>query len=210
MLQREDLITSHRIPLEPAFVASIRSVADLLNWYDEVFLELAYQIMLRRSLDFEGRRYYLSKLRLGRSRLAILDQLSKASEAEPLVEQVIDLASELARYRASRRFFKGFKSRWTDLEIGNRGSFFRARAIANAVGQTRQDLLLICADLLATQRNLSRALSSQSMPVAAAAPVAPTAALPSVVRAPRVRTSFDVREIDFHNTEKRVINALRI
>lgn len=209
MLQREDFITSHRIPLDQTFVDAIRSVTDLMQWHDEVFLELAYQIMLRRPVDPGGRHYYLARLRMGRSRLAILDQLSKAPDAAPLVEQIHDLSSELARYRASRRFFKGFKARWTDLEIGSRGTFISARAMSNAVGRTRQEIMLVCADLMAGQRDLSRAVSSQGTPaVTAAAPS--SAAAPAVVRAPRARTPFDVREIDFHNSEKSVINALRI
>lgn len=211
MMQREDVMPSYRTPLDEAFVNSIRSVADLLQWHDDVFLEAAYHIMLRRPIDPGGRHYYLSRLRSGRSRLAILDQLSKGAEANPRVEQVKDLQSELSRYRASRHPLKGLKVRWTDLEIGTRGSFVRTRVMSNALGRTRQDILLACTEVLAAQRDLSRAASQQGATARPAdSPAATPAGLPPVVRAPRIRTSFDVREIDFHDTEKRMLNSLRI
>lgn len=206
-MEREDSIPSHRIPLNPTFVNSIGSVSDLLQWHDDVFVDLAYHVMLGRAADQEGRRYYLARLRSGRSRLSILDQLSKAPEASPERSTLRNLQSELARYRASRRLFGGLRARWTDVEIGTRAAFVLRRALSNELGRTRQDVMLVCSELTAAQRDLIRSVSREGTPAAIAAPSNTATAL---VHSPRVRSPFDVREMDFHSSEKRVMNALRI
>lgn len=207
MLDREDSSLSHRIPLDQTFVASVGSVADLLQWHDDVFVELAYHVMFGRPADVGGRHYYLTRLRAGRSRLSILDQLSKSDEVRSDRATLRNLQSELARYRASRRLFRGLRARWTDPELGTRSAFVLKRAVSNELGRTRQDIMLACSDLKAGQRDLGRWISRDGMPaVSVAQPVAPA----SVVHTPRVRSPFDVRELDFHSSEKRVMSALRI
>lgn len=202
MLQRRDVAPSHRIPLDQEFVQSIKSVADAMQWHDDVFIELAYEIMLGRPADPIGRQYYLTRLRHGRSRIAILDQLGKASEAKPRWEQISDLRSALASYGASRRPLAGLWQRLTDPETGTRPALCRARAMSNAIGRTRQDVLLACEALLAAQKRPNQSLSpGEAEPL--------PSNLPTMWN-PRLRSVFDVREIDFHHNEKRVINALRI
>lgn len=118
---------------------SARSVAALFEWSDVPFLELAYRVMLRRPMDAEGQDYYLRRLRYGHSRTAILDQLRKAPEADPLWHQIKDLQAVLDRYRQSRRFFAGAWLRWTDPDIGTTPAIIRSRILENALGRMRQD-----------------------------------------------------------------------
>lgn len=211
MLQHGDVRPSHRLPLDENFIKSIRSVADVMQWYDEVFVELAYRIIVGRPADTVGRQYYLKRIREGRSRSAILDQLAKAAEAKPLFAQISDLQAALDRYRASRRFIAGLRLRWTDPEVGTRAPLARARAIANDLGRTRQDIMLACGELLAGHKDLLQLVSS--LGAAQAGVTNPGAAGSKAVvdlHTPRLRSPSDVRENDFDSSERRLMQALRI
>jgi multidrug resistance efflux pump len=182
-----------------------------MQWHDEVFVELAYLIIIGRPADTIGRQYYLKRIREGRGRLAILDQLAKAAEAKPLWAQISDLQAALDRYRASRRFFAGLRLRRTDPELGMRPPLARARAITNEIGRARQDIMLACGELIAGHKDLLQLVSTQG-----AAHMGGTSAIAQESKAavdlhtPRLRSPSDVRENDFDSSEKRLMQALRI
>jgi FkbM family methyltransferase len=59
----------------------IYHVDDLIRLDDVEFIEHAYLAVLNRIPDVDGLRYYLGRLRLGYSKLGILDQLKRSAEA---------------------------------------------------------------------------------------------------------------------------------
>ena len=207
MAHRRDTQPSHRLPLEQEFISSIKSVHDAMQWHDDVFVEIAYHIMLRRPADVGGRHYYVERLRIGRSRMAVLDQLGKSSEANPLFDQVADLQPAIARFRASRRPLAGLWRRLSDPNIGTRPALNRARALENALGRTRQDVLSVWQEVLTMQQELSRFGTQRG--ALSSATAEPTAKSPTAYN-PRLRSTFEARESDFQKSEKRVINALRV
>lgn len=198
---------------------SIRSLADLLQWHDRAFLEIAYWLILHRALDAEGARYYLRRIRAGASRIAILDQLLKSTEAEPAWDQVGDLRAAITRFRKSRKPIAGLWLRWTDAEIGTRGSLQRARAIENALGRTRQDLSAAVQTVRDDQvhlRQMMEHLNHQisTLQIGSAPPSAPPprqgAAVPVTIVPPRARSVYEYREIDLHGVSRHVLDRLKV
>ncbi|TPG51625.1 DUF4214 domain-containing protein [Sphingomonas glacialis] len=206
-LQSLNPVPTLSMPLSQEFIDSMTSIEKILQWHDTIFVEIAYHVMLQRPADTAGSTYYVDRLRRGRSRIEVLDQLGKSPEASPLLARVKGLEAALKAYRASRPLFAGFWRRWKDPEIGNRAAFARARAMTNSLERTRQEIILAFGDLLAAQRDLSLLVSRQSVAPAASTESARTIPVSHV---PRVVTIADVREIDFHSNERRVFHALRV
>lgn len=197
---------------------SIHCVADLFQWYDLPFVELAYPIMLRRPADPEGTRYYLARLRDGHSRTAILHQLWKSGEADPMWGQVRDLRAKLDRFRRSRHPILGLWLRWAAPDISSRRAMRRERAMDNALGRIRQEMLeasetsqaaqdrlRITVDRLGDQLNiLISAGASSSMTATASGGGVPPPYQPSL------RSVYGVREMDMPDVGRRVFNTLKI
>jgi cell division protein FtsL len=66
-------------------------VQDFSHFHDNEFLQAAYLAVLRRSPDPLGEKYYLDKIRGGASRVRILAQLLKSSEAEEFNTKITGL-----------------------------------------------------------------------------------------------------------------------
>lgn len=197
---------------------SIRSVVDLMEWFDRPFIELAYRIMLKRSPDPEGMRYYLKRLRAGHGRVAVLNQLWKSPESDPSWDQVRELQATLDRFRKSRRLLTGAWLRWSDPEIGTRASFRRARALDNMLGHIRHDLRDVWNALGAGQEGLrelgTTLLNQQTMLLASGLPARGPAQAPAngadAPYNPRPRSVYDVRDVDLSSSGRRTMNTLRI
>jgi glycosyltransferase involved in cell wall biosynthesis len=79
--------------------ASSASLEDLLDYHDEAFVNAAYRTLLQRSPDTEGMAYYASRLRRGASRLQVLEQICRSSEAQQLAVKLPGLEDALRRNR---------------------------------------------------------------------------------------------------------------
>ena len=71
-----------------------QSVEELLSYYDEEFVQCAYQTILGRVPDAEGLQYYLARVRAGISKIEILAQLRLGMEGKsrPVVISGLDKA----------------------------------------------------------------------------------------------------------------------
>jgi hypothetical protein len=58
------------------------SVRHLLTMHGEAFLSEAYRMLLGRQPDAEGKAYYLSRLRNGKSKLEVIAQLHNSPEGQ--------------------------------------------------------------------------------------------------------------------------------
>jgi len=125
----------------------MRSLEELFDLRDAPFVEAAYLIMLQRPADSIGRSYYLGRLRSGYSQISVLDQLSRAPEADPVWSDVPKLREQLERYRKAIRPPLGLWRRRFDPVFGVSRSLRRSRAIDNELGRTRQDVAGGLADL---------------------------------------------------------------
>lgn len=188
---------------------AIASIDDLLELHDRDFVEAAYLIMLRRPVDPSGCAYFVRRLRLGYSRVALLDQMLKSPEANPQWEQVGRLRETLARYRAARRSLKGWWWLYNDPEVGKRRALMRIRALHNEVGRVGHEMRAAVAELRCEQKSMHELVLTllQSMPERNAPQRSPGAAgsLPPL----HDRTTYDVREIDLSRSGHNVLKALR-
>jgi hypothetical protein len=125
----------------------MRSLDELFDLRDMAFVEAAYLLMLQRPADPIGGAYYLGRLRSGYSQISVLDQLSRAPDAEPVWSDAPNLREQLERYRRAIRPPVGLWRRRFDPVFGMSRSLRRARAIENELARTRQEMLAKCADL---------------------------------------------------------------
>ncbi|GEM_PF-6684854 len=75
------------------------SVRHLLTMRGEVFLGEAYRMLLGREPDTEGRAYYLSRLRSGKSKLEIIAQLHNSPEGQAYPTKLTGLTEALRRHK---------------------------------------------------------------------------------------------------------------
>jgi hypothetical protein len=137
---------------------SVTSYEDLMRLYDEPFVAAAYRIVLGRKPDEVGLDYYCRRLRQGYSRVSVLDQLNRSSEALRDWQSLPGATAALQRYRASRRI-TGWKLALRDPELGRLASHKRARALENAFAAQRQTILSAIDELAAQQRSLEKNLA---------------------------------------------------
>jgi glycosyltransferase involved in cell wall biosynthesis/tetratricopeptide (TPR) repeat protein len=75
------------------------SVRDLLKMHGETFLSEAYRMLLGRQPDAEGKAYYLSRLRSGKSKLEVIWQLHNSPEGRAYPTQLRGLSNALRRHK---------------------------------------------------------------------------------------------------------------
>ena len=79
------------------------SVRQLLSHGDEQFVATAYRQILGLSADSEGLRFYLGELRKGRSRLDLLHQFSRETQAVVRGVHLVDIPAEVLDSRSDEQ-----------------------------------------------------------------------------------------------------------
>lgn len=130
----EKLISDYEetiMPSCPTVAAS--SLDELLAYYDTDFVNCAYMTLLGRMPDPDGMRYYLGRLRTGRAKIAIIDQLVSSVEARNYNANVADLKQVLGQYR------------WEKMPIIGRilKSIFRQDEFSRQIRQMENSIYLI-------------------------------------------------------------------
>lgn len=192
--------------------ARIASLTDLMKLYDEGFVEQAYLVMLGRTADAVGLRYYAARLRSGHSRISVLDQLSKSAEAKGEWNKVAGLSEAIRLFRKSRSM-RGWKLALTDLEFGRTPAIRRARALQNVVASQSQQMDKSLLKLAAQQDSL-KILVSQFVDVTPGASHGGTGRvdarnLAMITPEFRSRAVEEVRDFDLPATARNVLGALR-
>ncbi|MCX6072947.1 MAG: DUF4214 domain-containing protein [Campylobacterales bacterium] len=80
-------------------IVAATSLDELLAYHDADFIHCAYITLLGRVPDPEGNRYYLGRIRAGRAKIEIIDQIASSSEAKELSVSILGLQQALGRYR---------------------------------------------------------------------------------------------------------------
>ena len=174
----------------------LTSLESLLGYYDEAFVRKAYITLLRRHPDPGGLNHFLNKLRQGRSRLSIVEDIHASEEGrnvEPHIPGVDDAIGNVKRERSVRarllrRLRRGNSSESEiDMLAGRTGEQLTSRGGAHDAAVAR------VTDLQATLQEISRILGHHSVP--ALAPPIPIARaegdMPVVQRISPVRRATD-------------------
>lgn len=125
----------------------ITTVPRLLAPHDAEFIDTAYQAVLGRAPDPEGRAYYLARVRTGTHKLEILRQLRRSAEGRAFVPGVAGLDRAIKRYRQLRIPLLG---RLMRLHMGAEGDTSipkQLRILANEVGCVRREQLALLTEL---------------------------------------------------------------
>ena len=80
-------------------IVAATSLDELLAYHDADFIHCAYITLLGRVPDPEGIRYYLGRIRAGRAKIAVIDQLVSSAEGKRYSVQMTGLEQALTRYR---------------------------------------------------------------------------------------------------------------
>ncbi|WP_137680646.1 FkbM family methyltransferase [Aurantiacibacter suaedae] len=130
----------HHERSEPMTTAPITSVEQLLNWHDEQFVDLAFQSVLGRAPDPEGRAYYVSRLRKGVHKLQILKQLRRSDEGRNFIPGVAGLDRAIKHHHlASLPVIGPVLASALKLE-GDRPIERQIRALANETARLSQQI----------------------------------------------------------------------
>ena len=95
----------------PLSADDLSSVDAFMKYHDEMFVTYAYNVLFGREPDPVGMRYYVDRLRGGKSRISILNQMVRAHEVRPDWESVPGLAAALDQYRKSNKWTGWFRFR---------------------------------------------------------------------------------------------------
>lgn len=180
---------------------------ELMTLYDQPFVRAAYFIMLGRPVDPIGLVYYSSRLRHGHSRISVIDQLAKSTEAVEGWDSLPGLSHEIRRFRDSRGL-KGWRLALSDPELSRTQAARRARMLQNSISGERQrleeslsrlserqeSLRHMVTDLHGGGKGLVRSLSSSR-----------DDSVPKM----RVRRVEEVRDFDLPPAARAVLKALR-
>lgn len=114
-------------------IVAATSVDELLAYHDADFIHCAYTTLLGRVPDPEGMNYYLHRLRAGRAKIAIIDQLLSSVEAKNYNASVAGLKQALGRYR------------WEKMPII--GMLFRKDTIVQEIRQIESNMYRLNQDM---------------------------------------------------------------
>ncbi len=100
-------------------VSEIKSVEELLELNDELFVDAAYMIVLGRTADSGGKRTYLRKLRAGAGRGSVILWLSKSDEGRRHNADLPGLAQYLRAQESSHRTLsrRYFPAKWLNDDL---------------------------------------------------------------------------------------------
>ena len=94
------------------FSTQISALNDLLALHDEAFIRASYQSLLGRVPDLEGFKYYLNRIRLGVSKIDILDQLYSSKEGKSHNAKLAGLNSAIRTNKWKKLPFARQISNW--------------------------------------------------------------------------------------------------
>lgn len=115
----------------------ITSYNDLCSFEGGDFIDWAYLALLDRLPDVGGKRYYLSRLRAGYSKIHILSQISRAAEKDGRGASLSGLGAKLRRHRIASVFGLAWIFRLFGYTEGNTRSERRDRALLFALADIR-------------------------------------------------------------------------
>ena len=94
------------------FTPQISSLNDLLALYDEAFIRASYHSLLGREPDLDGFKYYLNRIRLGVSKIDILNQMYSSKEGKNHNAKLVGLNSAIRANKWKRLPFVNMVSNW--------------------------------------------------------------------------------------------------
>ena len=110
------------------------SLDELLFLADRAFVRCAFLTLLGRHVDPDGEAYYLSRLRRGYAKIALLKQLRRSAEGRLNDPGIAGLDRAIARYRRANMPMVGWLVRQLNGEEGDGTAARRLRAIENRIG----------------------------------------------------------------------------
>jgi FtsZ-binding cell division protein ZapB len=117
----------------------VTSMPVLLAPHDQHFIFTAYQAVLGRAPDPEGEGYYLSRLRAGEHKLAILKQLRQSPEGRAFIPGVAGLDRAIKRHVWATIPLLGMLVCLLRGDEGSSATHRSLRVLANDVGRIRID-----------------------------------------------------------------------
>jgi glycosyltransferase involved in cell wall biosynthesis len=109
------------------------TLAQLVSYQDERFVQCAYDALLNRKPDDEGMRFYLSSVRAGISKLEILSQIRLSPEGQGKSIDVVGLDEAIKRHRRRQLPILGALLRIFGGTDAEGGAGIRARKIENSL-----------------------------------------------------------------------------
>jgi FkbM family methyltransferase len=119
-----------------------RTLSELLDHDDSIFVRCAYLTVLGRAADADGYSHYLGWLRRGAAKQSILWQLRKSAEGRAHDPLVAGLDREIKRYRYGKTPVFGGLFLWASGGERDRPMDRRLRATTNAVSRLRDEIHL--------------------------------------------------------------------
>ena len=83
-------------------IVAATSLDELLAYHDADFIHCAYITLLGRAPDPEGIRYYLGRIRAGRAKIEIIDQIASSAEAKSRNQKIVGLKRAIKIYRIQK------------------------------------------------------------------------------------------------------------
>jgi glycosyltransferase involved in cell wall biosynthesis len=112
---------------------SAMTLAQLVSYQDERFVQCAYEALLNRKPDDEGMRFYLRSVRAGISKLEILSQIRLSPEGQAKSIDVVGLDEAIKRHRRRKLPILGALLRIFGGTHAEGSAGIRARKIENSL-----------------------------------------------------------------------------
>lgn len=137
------------------FTGAATDIKSLLEMEDVQFIECAYRTLLNRAPDIDGFNYYLNRLRSGKTKFQVIEQLYNSAEAKAY-------ALELPGLNLALFFGKFYRL----IPIGNLGeSFIRAMCSTRSASISIKDKPLIdCINVGRSESSIRDVLLGQKIP----------------------------------------------
>ncbi|MFJ1253067.1 glycoside hydrolase family 99-like domain-containing protein [Cupriavidus sp. CuC1] len=146
------------------------TLAELLYYHDERFIQGAYQAILGRAPDMEGMHYYLARIRSGIGKIEILSQLYNSEEGRARKPKIPGLRKAFVRHNRLRTPIIGSLYRFAGFDQIGESDRRSLRAANNKLdvieAQSRQRFLNIdiaLGDIHREMRALSERLSAEPL-----------------------------------------------
>lgn len=134
-----------------------RSVEELCSLWDAEFVDAAYQTLLHRTADPDGRAHLLKRIRAGQAKLSLVYDLCRSPEGRSVQRNVAGLQGALQRAAISKLPVLSLGYRLLGHELGNSRSAVRQRRTDNALERAIREVNILrahTASLSATTERL--------------------------------------------------------